>query len=171
MLFPVTIAVVGVAIYLVLTRGLSRLRSSNVIILAGQRLGADLKEVVEGRRQSWCLTTSLAIHILSCGSFLVLGQAIGLTGLGPLDYLKVVPAALLVTIIPFSIGGWSLRETSVIIGFGLIGVGADHAFALSVMFGMLSVIAAFVPAFAGLYWFFEKPHDELIEVFAEQVES
>ena len=117
MLFPVTIAVVGVAIYLVLTRGLSRLRSSNVIVSAGQRLGADLKEVVEGRRRSWCLTTSLAIHVLSCGSFLVLGQAIGLTGLGPLDYLKVVPAALLVTIIPFSIGGWGLRETSVIIGF------------------------------------------------------
>ncbi|HTV31463.1 MAG TPA: lysylphosphatidylglycerol synthase transmembrane domain-containing protein [Xanthobacteraceae bacterium] len=171
MLFPVLIAVVGIAIYLVLTRGFPTLRSANVAVLAGQRLGADLKQVVEGRGQGWCITASFAIHVLSCGSFLVLGHAIGLTGVEPLDYLKVVPAALLVTVIPFSIGGWGLRETSVIIGFGLIGVRAEQAFALSVTFGVLSLIAAFVPAVAGLYWFFEKPRDELIEVFAEQVEN
>ncbi len=171
MLFPVMIALAGVAIYLVLTRGLSRLRSANVVVSSGQRLGADLKQVVERGRCAWRITASFAIHVLSCGSFVALGHALGLAGLDPLDYLKVVPAALLITVIPFSIGGWGLRESSVVIGFGLIGVASEQAFAMSVMFGVLSLIAAFVPAIAGLFWFFERPRDELAGVLAEQVKN
>jgi hypothetical protein len=101
---------------------------------------------------------------------LALGQAIGLT-VDPLGYLKVVPPALLVTVIPFSIGGWGLRESSVIIGFGLIGVGAEQAFALSVMFGVLSMMAALIPVLFGSYWFFGKTPDHLLDALDDRFEE
>jgi uncharacterized membrane protein YbhN (UPF0104 family) len=170
MMFPVLIALAGAAIYLVLTRGLAMLRSANVVVSSGRLLGADLKQVVEGRGQTWCLMTSLAIHILSCGSFLALGQAIGST-VDLLGYLKVVPPALLVTVIPFSIGGWGLRESSIIFGFGLIGVGTEQAFALSVMFGVLSMISALIPVLLGSHWFFGKTPDHLLDALDDRVEE
>ncbi|HEY1980254.1 MAG TPA: lysylphosphatidylglycerol synthase transmembrane domain-containing protein [Xanthobacteraceae bacterium] len=167
MLVPLLIALAGASTYVILTQALPRWRTTNPIIASGRILGLDLCQAMEGNMRAWCITASLTIHVLSVAAFIVLGKAVRIEGIDPLDYLRIVPGALLVTIIPFSIGGWGLRESAVIIGFGLLGMNAERAFALSVVFGVLSMISAVVPLLFGIRWFFESPADPVIASLKE----
>jgi uncharacterized membrane protein YbhN (UPF0104 family) len=167
MLVPLLIALAGAATYVILTRALPQWKTTNPIIASGHILGLDLRQAVEGNMRAWCITASLTIHVLSVAAFVALGKALRIDGIDPLDYLRIVPGALLITIIPFSIGGWGLRESAVIIGFGLLGMNAERAFALSVMFGVLSMISAVVPLLFGTRWFFESPADPVIASLKE----
>jgi uncharacterized protein (TIRG00374 family) len=58
------------------------------------------------------------------------------------------PVALLANL-PISIGGWGVRETAMITLFGLIGIPAATALALSVQLGLLSLVVS-LPG--GLLW-------------------
>jgi glycosyltransferase 2 family protein len=85
------------------------------------------------------------------GGFVVvwlLGIGLGLP-ISWLDYLLVVPLAMLMTALPISVGGWGVREGSFVAGFALVGVSSADALALSVAFGLLSM-AVRLPG--GLIW-------------------
>jgi uncharacterized membrane protein YbhN (UPF0104 family) len=74
------------------------------------------------------------------------GLAIDLTAL-----LVVVPAATLVASLPISLAGWGVREFSFVAGLAMVGVPADAALALSLLYGVLGVLAA-LPGGVGLAW-------------------
>jgi hypothetical protein len=82
-------------------------------------------------------------------------------GIDPAHYLVIVSCGLLVTIFPISVGGWGIRESALVIGFGLMSVEPEKAFALSATFGVLAMLSAGGAALLGLTHFIQKPIDDL----------
>ena len=69
------------------------------------------------------------------------------------DCLVLVPPVVLVATLPISIAGWGAREVAMITLFGLIGIPATQATALSVLFGLSTLLIA-LPG--GLLWLLER---------------
>jgi uncharacterized protein (TIRG00374 family) len=66
-----------------------------------------------------------------------------------LECLALMQPVALLANLPISIGGWGVRETAMISLFGLVGVPASAALALSVQLGLLTLIVS-LPG--GLVW-------------------
>jgi glycosyltransferase 2 family protein len=163
LLLSVAIAVCGPATYLVLTRLVPRLRGTQRLVLAARELGLDLKRTVEGKGSTRVILISLSLHLLSVFAFLALGNAIGMPEVDFVHYLAIVSCALLVTIIPISIGGWGIRESALVIGFGLVSVEPERAFTLSAPFGLLVMLSSAVVALLGTPTFFQKPIEDPVD--------
>jgi len=163
LLLSVAIAICGPATYLVLTRLVPRLKGSHRLVLAARELGLDLKRTVEGKGSTRVILISLSLHLLSVFAFLALGNAIGMPEVDFVHYLAIVSCALLVTIIPISIGGWGIRESALVIGFGLVSVEPERAFTLSATFGLLVMLSSAVVALLGIPTFFRKPIEDLVD--------
>jgi len=71
----------------------------------------------------------------------VLGVGLG-APVGLIDCLVLVPPVILVATLPISIAGWGAREVAMITVFGLIGVPAAQATAMSVLFGLSTILIA-----------------------------
>jgi uncharacterized membrane protein YbhN (UPF0104 family) len=163
LLLSVAIAVCGPATYLVLTRLVPRLKGAQRAALAGRELGLDLRRTVEGSGRARVILISLTLHLLSVFAFVSLGNAIGMPEVDFVHYLAIVSCALLVTIIPISIGGWGIRESALVIGFGLLSVEPERAFTLSATFGLLVMLSSAVVALLGIPTFFQKPIEDLVD--------
>ncbi len=59
-----------------------------------------------------------------------------------LDCLVLVPPVVLISTLPISIAGWGAREVAMVTLFGLVGVNAAQATAMSVLFGLASMVIA-----------------------------
>ena len=163
LLFSVAIAICGPLTYLALTRLIPSLKGSHRLVLAGRQLGLDLKRTVEGAGSLRVILISLSLHLLSIAAFCALGNAIVMPGVALVHYLAIVSSALLVTIIPISIGGWGIRESALIIGFGMQSVEPERAFTLSAIFGLLVMLSCVVVAVFGIPTFFQKPVEDLAD--------
>ncbi len=163
LLLSVAIAVCGPATYLALTRLVPRLRGTQRLVLAARELGLDLRRTVEGKGSARVILISLSLHLLSVFAFLARGNAIGMPEVDFVHYLAIVSCALLVTIIPISIGGWGIRESALVIGFGLVSVEPERAFTLSATFGLLVMLSSAVVALLGTPTFFQKPIDDPVD--------
>jgi hypothetical protein len=163
LLLSVAIAVCGPATYLVLTRLVPRLRGTQRLVLAARELGLDLKRTVEGKGSTRVILISLSLHLLSVFAFLALGNAIGMPEVDFVHYLAIVSCALLVTIIPISIGGWGIRESALVIGFGLVSVEPERAFTLSATFGLLVMLSSAVVALLGTPTFSQKSIEDPVD--------
>ncbi len=83
---------------------------------------------------------SAAAHGLAVLAFFSLAHGLGL----PLSLpaaTAVVPAIILITFLPVSFAGWGVREGASIIMFAAVGLGADQAATLSVLFGVALILA------------------------------
>jgi hypothetical protein len=163
LLFSVAIAICGPLTYLALTRLVPSLKGSHRLVLAGRQLGLDLKRTVEGAGSLRVILISLSLHLLSIAAFCALGNAIVMPGVDLVHYLAIVSSALLVTIVPISIGGWGIRESALIIGFGMQSVEPERAFTLSAIFGLLVMLSCVVVAVFGIPTFFQKPVEDLAD--------
>jgi hypothetical protein len=163
LLLSVAIAICGPLTYLALTRLIPSLKGSHRLVLAGRQLGLDLKRTVEGAGSLRVILISLSLHLLSIAAFCALGNAIVMPGVDLVHYLAIVSSALLVTIIPISIGGWGIRESALIIGFGMQSVEPERAFTLSAIFGLLVMLSCVVVAVFGIPTFFQKPVEDLAD--------
>jgi uncharacterized membrane protein YbhN (UPF0104 family) len=85
------------------------------------------------------IASGLAMHLLSVGLIWTLGLTFG-ADLGLTDCLMIVPTALLISALPFSVGGWGLREGAMVSGFALLGANAAAAGAASVGFGIAIMV-------------------------------
>lgn len=112
--------------------------------VSGHGRAALLAPAVAGR----VLAASLAIHGGVAMAVYLLAQGLALP-VSALDCLVLVPPVILVTTLPISIAGWGVREGAMVAAFGLVGVPAADAFALSVLFG-LAVLASGLPG--GVLW-------------------
>lgn len=61
----------------------------------------------------------------------------------------LVPAALLVAMVPLSFGGWGVREASFVYFLGFAGVAAPAALAISIVFGLTRIL---IGAAGGAVW-------------------
>jgi hypothetical protein len=68
------------------------------------------------------------------------------------ESLLLVPPVILLSSLPVTLAGWGLREGGMIFALGLIGVPSDAAFALSVMYGLLSLVVGLVGGLVWLGW-------------------
>lgn len=93
---------------------------------------------------------SVVIQSLVCLQLFFVMQALGL-GSGLADAFVIAPAVTLLLMLPFSIGGWGVREQSMVIGLGAVGIAPGDAVLASVFLGLLGLASGLVCAPA---WFF-----------------
>jgi len=123
--------------------------ASLAAFLMRHRATESIGKLVRDLRAVLCLSAaSAAITVLSGVVQLLLVAVVVLCALGmniPLAFggaLLVVPAIMLISMIPISFAGWGVREGAMIVGLGELGVSASDALAISVAFGLLQMAAA-----------------------------
>ena len=84
------------------------------------------------------ISVSIAGHVLICLSVCALAASLELD-VPLLATFAILPAVFLATAIPISIAGWGVREGAMVLGLGLVGVGAEPAALMSVSFGLLQL--------------------------------
>jgi uncharacterized membrane protein YbhN (UPF0104 family) len=86
------------------------------------------------------LVVSLMIQFLRVLIVLASGYALGLT-VGLVNCLVLIPAILLVSMLPISVGQWGVREGAFVYLFGLTGMAAGPALTLSLMSRAIALVA------------------------------
>ena len=80
------------------------------------------------------IVQSLMAHLGAVGIMFVSAWGLDIPFLFS-DALLLVPVVVLATMLPFSIGGWGLREAAAIAVLSLVGITAEQALVLSLIFG------------------------------------
>lgn len=88
------------------------------------------------RRLLSTLAISLFIHATVCVSITVIGLDIG-ADITFWQMLVLFPPVLLLSMVPFSVAGWGIREGAMITALGFIGVPPAIAFSISILFGFV----------------------------------
>lgn len=97
-----------------------------------------------------------AIHLLTVLTVLRIGLGLDMP-MTFADAVIVVPTVLLVTTLPISVAGWGVREGAMVAGFGFLGFAADGALALSVLYGLATILVA-LPG--GVLWLVGRPREK-----------
>ena len=125
-------------------------------VLARWRWGAQLVRLAGDARVALAhgptlaalLALSLASQLLLCFAVAVLARAFG-APLAALDAVLIMPIVLVLLIVPISIAGWGLRESLMIVGLGIVGVGATDALLVSMGYGLANLV---VGLGGGAWW-------------------
>ena len=115
-----------------------------LVYLAGDTRKLFLAPLPLGRALGWGLVGHVNV---SLGVY-VLALALGIE-VTAVDCIALFPPVLLVTALPISIAGWGVREGAMMVAFGFIGVAPESALVLSVLFGLVVIVAS-LPG--GLIW-------------------
>jgi glycosyltransferase 2 family protein len=94
------------------------------------------------------LISSVVIQIINVAIIFFLMNGMG-ADVSIWDCLLIVPTVMLISLLPFSIAGWGLRESAMATGFSLINVPPAAALAASLMFGVFTLVLS-LPG--GLLW-------------------
>jgi glycosyltransferase 2 family protein len=107
------------------------------------------RHLFNGRRQlPKILVTSFVIQIINVTVIFALINGMG-AQVSLFQCMLIVPTVMLISLLPFSVAGWGLRETAMATGFSLVHTPAAVALAASVMFGVFTLLLA-LPG--GLLW-------------------
>src|SRR5262249_46332509 len=87
-------------------------------------------------------------HLLNVLVFWMLGQSLGLTMTFD-QWFIVVPAVLLISMLPISIGGWGVREGAMVVALHGFGIPTEEALLPSILFGLCAVTATLPGA---IFW-------------------
>lgn len=102
------------------------------------------------------LVMSYGIHCASAASVWVLARGSGVE----IEFLQVLgflPIVILVQLVPVSIAGWGVRESTVVALFALVGIDSATAVAVSILWGGAIAMGAIV---AGVIWALTRPKGE-----------
>lgn len=102
------------------------------------------------------MSAAVAVHVCVALAFAAIGAGLGL-GLSVWVYLLATPPAMLVALLPISVGGWGVREGSIVVALGLAGATSSDALLTSVLFGLGVTV---IGVLGGLVWLFGFPQDE-----------
>lgn len=78
--------------------------------------------------------------VVICAAF-VIGHGLSINLPFP-TFVVTVGGAILLSVLPVSLGGWGVREVSMVALFGALGVAPEPALAMSLMWGVLQLIVA-----------------------------
>jgi glycosyltransferase 2 family protein len=95
---------------------------------------------------SWL--SAMAQHVLRVGVLAALAAGLGLN-IPFATLFAFTTAALLMSMVPISFGGWGVREIAFVYLLGAAGVAPEAALSLSIAFGLLRV---FLGAIGGITW-------------------
>jgi len=158
-MFIMVAAVLGAAGLIYLARfaaSLKKWRATRFLVLVSQGARAVLASY---RAFAQVVLLTIAGYAAFSYAVYVLAQGMNIPlSLG--NALLFVPLVTLISVLPVSIAGWGLREGSMVVALGLIGVPAAQAFSLSVLSG-LAVAASGIPG--GLLWLFRRQTGPLPE--------
>ena len=125
-------------------RILERYRSEQIVALGRGAHDVFLRPACIGP----ALLLSVFIHSVVCGAVYLIGWDIG-TPVTFWQMLALFPPVLLLSMVPFSVAGWGIREGAMITAMGLIGVSPTVAFTLSILYGIVMVAVGLT---GGVVW-------------------
>jgi glycosyltransferase 2 family protein len=120
-----------------------------------ERFFSGARAAVFGSRSAAILGIGCLIHTLTIAAVWSLGQAQGLA-LSPADASVLFAVMIGVALVPFSIGGWGLRELAMVSMFGNPGLTPERALVFSMYFGLISILASLPGALAWLGLLFSR---------------
>jgi uncharacterized protein (TIRG00374 family) len=124
------------------------------VVAAIGRLSADARRALVDRRYGPAVIgLSLFIQVAVSSSVWLIAAGLRLK-VGWFDCLILVPPVMLISMVPISIAGWGVREGAMVSAFGLVGLGATDALALSIVFGL---IVSLVGVPGGVIWALTRP--------------
>jgi uncharacterized membrane protein YbhN (UPF0104 family) len=88
-------------------------------------------------QQFW---TSTVVHVSGVVAYVLIGQALHVEAAWLL-YFLLTPLLFLITLVPISLAGWGIRELGAVWLFGLGGIGKEDALLMSILFGLLLIVA------------------------------
>lgn len=97
------------------------------------------------------LSLSILTHLLSMGTFFMIGQGVGLD-FSLSVYLVLVPPVILLTLLPVSLAGWGVREGAMVAFFLLVGADRSRVLTFSVLYGLTALIASLPGLVIYLVW-------------------
>lgn len=98
---------------------------------------------------------AVVAHISYSLSAYVMAQSLGIP-MTVMQSMAFIPLIMLVTTIPVSIGGWGLREASMVGLLGLVGIRPEAALMLSIQLGLLFM---FISLPASVLWLFNRKQE------------
>ena len=113
------------------------------------------RAAVFGSRSPVILGIGCMIHALTIAAVWSLGQAQGLP-LSPADAAVLFAVMVGVALVPFTVGGWGLRELAVVSLFGNHGLTPERALVFSMYFGLTSILASLPGALAWMALLFTR---------------
>jgi len=124
-----------------------------------ERFFSGARAAVFGSRSAAILGIGCLIHLLTIAAVWALGRAQGLA-LSPADAAVLFAVMIGVALVPFTVGGWGLRELAMVSLFGNYGLTPERALVFSMYFGLSSILASLPGALAWLGFIFapsQKP--------------
>jgi uncharacterized membrane protein YbhN (UPF0104 family) len=106
-----------------------------------------------GSRSAAILVVGCLVHLLTIAAVWSLGRAQGLA-LSPADAAVLFAVMVGVALVPFTVGGWGLRELAVVSLFGNYGLSPERALIFSMYFGFASIVVSLPGALAWLGFLF-----------------
>ena len=123
-----------------------------LIVLARFQFGKanELLDLIRGsvtQPKAFTIVLALSTFIVILGFYSVAIIASGLNvGVSLIALIAIQPGIAIMSALPLSLGGWGIREASMVAGLGLLGVASADALAISLTYGVLSLLATFVAA-------------------------
>jgi glycosyltransferase 2 family protein len=111
---------------------------------------SDLNRFRNGKALYQQIWTSAIIHFNGIATYLLLAKSLGMDP-GVVIFALLVPLVFLVALVPVSFAGWGLRELGAVSIFGWVGISSEQALTLSVLFGILMIVAA-LPGLAMIHF-------------------
>ncbi|HEB86556.1 MAG TPA: flippase-like domain-containing protein [Gammaproteobacteria bacterium] len=128
-------------------RWLNRWRISRFLL----SISSQLQDVMRGlRNTSRQMGLSIVIHILSMINIFLIGRSVGLS-YDIVTFTIIVPPVILLTLVPISLAGWGVREGAMIGLFTLIGADQSIVLSMSILYGIILVVASLPGLYVYLY--------------------
>jgi uncharacterized protein (TIRG00374 family) len=109
------------------------------------------------------LGISVVLQIVQIGSVYAIAAAVG-AEVSFYAIMVAVPAVLLISSLPISLAGWGVREQSMVLALGAMGVGSTDALAISVLLGLSWIVIGLPGA---LVWLGHRRQGESLEDAAQ----
>jgi len=94
------------------------------------------------------VVSAAMVHVVTVAILWCLDRALGGNAPYTVYFLAMIPTLLVISI-PVSIAGWGLREQSLVILLGSLGIAAEHAASVSILYGIVLLVGG-LPG--GLIW-------------------
>jgi hypothetical protein len=120
-----------------------------------ERFFSGARTAVFGSRSPVILGIGCMIHAVTIAAVWSLGRAQGLP-LTPADAAVLFAVMAGVALVPFTIGGWGLRELAVVSLIGNHGLTPERALVFSMYFGLTSILASLPGALAWMALLFSR---------------
>jgi uncharacterized membrane protein YbhN (UPF0104 family) len=146
------VAAIPVIFVLGLVRPGPRLRAWRVVRSGLEVAAAARAALFRPNRIGTMAVLSIVIHMLTVACAWFLAKAIAVPP-DPMNVLILIPPVMLVSMVPVSIGGWGIREGTMVLAFSYAGIGRSEALSISVLMGLTSLL---VGVAGGLFWIAER---------------